>query len=266
MKKILLLFLVVSSFGFAQVNNYSVGQTVANFTVTDTDGNTHSLYDITASGKYVFVDFFFTTCVPCQTTQKYFNELHDKYGCNEGEIYTLSISGYAADNDIKVINFENTYGGPFKHSPAVSPEGGGAAVVSQFGINAFPTYCLIGPDNKLVNKDIYPIYNVGTFENAFPAGFAPDPMECTDGEMGVSDLSFNEVNIYPSVTNGPLYIALNKAGQTSISVFNMEGKEVFKTTANQKEIQLDLKLAAGVYIVRIQTEDKRVETKRFVIK
>ena len=43
---------------FAQVTGYSVGDVVDNFTVTDVNGNEHSLYDITASGQYVYLDFF----------------------------------------------------------------------------------------------------------------------------------------------------------------------------------------------------------------
>ncbi len=64
----------------AQLQGYSVGQTVNDFTVTDTQGNTHNLYSITASGKHVVLDFFFDTCPPCQQTQPYLNQLHETYG------------------------------------------------------------------------------------------------------------------------------------------------------------------------------------------
>ena len=63
------------SFGQSTIAN---GTTVNNFTVTDTDGNEHDLYTITASGKYVFLDFFFDTCPPCQSTTPIFNEIGAK--------------------------------------------------------------------------------------------------------------------------------------------------------------------------------------------
>lgn len=266
--KHLLLFtslILGSFFGIAQVNAYNVGDVVDNFTVTDTDGIEHNLYDITASGKHVVLDFFFTTCGPCQQTQKYFNELYDKYGCNQGEIYTLSISGYPGDNDAKVIQFENTYGGSFNHSPAVSPEGNGAAVVSNFGINSFPTYCIVGPDNKLTVKDIWPIYNVSNYENAFPNGFNPEPMECTT--MSVSDLNSSIFSLYPSVSKGQFQVNFQNSTNAKISVFSTSGQEVYSTSiSNKKNVSLDLKIPSGIYILKVSTSDNKIESKKFVIK
>jgi cytochrome oxidase Cu insertion factor (SCO1/SenC/PrrC family) len=54
---------------FAQVQNYVVGDTVDDFTVTDKEGVEWNLYDLAAQGKYVYLDFFLYTCGPCQTTQ-----------------------------------------------------------------------------------------------------------------------------------------------------------------------------------------------------
>lgn len=259
------LLILGSAIGFGQVNAYQVGDVVDNFTVTDTDGVEHTLYDITASGKHVVLDFFFTTCGPCQQTQKYYNELHDKYGCNQGEVYTISITGYPGDTDAKVIQFENTYGGPFNHSPAVSIEGNGTPVTSNFGISAYPTYCIIAPDNTLAVRDIWPISNVGSFENAFPSGFAPESMECT--EMGVSDLNSQVFSLYPTVSNGQINVNLEQSADSKISVYSMLGQEVYSNSFNaQKNIQLDLKLSSGVYIMKVATSNKQVETKKFIIK
>ncbi len=42
----------------AQIQGYGVGDTVDNFTVTDTNGNTHDLYAYAEAGKYILLDFF----------------------------------------------------------------------------------------------------------------------------------------------------------------------------------------------------------------
>lgn len=90
MKKITLLLFFFAGIASAQTSNYQNGDVVDDFTVTDTDGVEHNLYSITAQGKYVWLDFFFVDCCPCRQTAPIFNEFYDKYGCNAGDVYTLS--------------------------------------------------------------------------------------------------------------------------------------------------------------------------------
>ncbi|MAO07972.1 MAG: hypothetical protein CL596_04590 [Alteromonas sp.] len=268
MKKIIL-FLGLASLsfvGFSQANNYQNGDTVNDFTVTDTDGVTHNLYDITASGKYVFVDFFFDTCPPCQQTQPIYNELHDKYGCNEGDIFVISINN-GTDTNAEVIAFENTYGGPFEHAPAVGIEGGCAAVDNDFGVNAYPTYCLIGPDNKMVERDIWPISDVSTFEGAFPAGFDPEPMECTPLSVVENTLTPNGVTLYPNpVTSNEVFkINLPSSMKSQVIIYNLLGKQVYSQSFETATIVIRQKLEAGSYFVKIASDFGTVN-KAFLVK
>lgn len=256
MKKITLLFLTFA-FGFTvlgQTNNYQNGDVVNDFTVTDTEGVVHNLYDITASGKYVFLDFFFDTCGPCQNTQPIYNELHDKYGCNEGEIFVISINN-GTDNNAEVIAFENTYGGPFNHSPAVSNEGNSAAVDTDFGVAAYPTYCLINPDNEMVNRDIWPIANVGTYEAAFPAGFEPEPMSCTI--LATTDYEQLSFSIYPNPNNGTnINVQLNSASSnTEVKIYSMLGRLLHTSIMTTIETSIATNLSAGTYLVTISNDE-----------
>ena len=175
--------LLLSTLSFGQVQNYNVGDVVNNFIVTDVHGVEHNLYEYTAQGKHVYLDFFFDTCVPCQTTTPIFNEFYDKYGCNEGDLIAISMNN-GTDGDAAVIAFEEQYGGPFNHSPAVSADGGAGAVDSDFNIAAYPTYCLISPENTLLENDIWPLTGVETFEATFPEDFDPPVMACS---LGITD-------------------------------------------------------------------------------
>lgn len=267
MKKLLFFALIAFgiSFSNAQVGTYNVGDVVGDFTVTDTKGNVHNLYDITASGKYVFIDFFYTECGYCMVSQKYFNELFDKYGCNSGDIFTISVSTMTYDTNSKIEQYETTYGGTFHHAPAAGVEGGANEVCDQYGVDMYPTYCLIGPDNKLVDGDIYPIASVQTYENAFPDGFDPQPMECT---MSASDVEANMVSLYPSVSNGSFTIALPKVLNATVQVMDLSGKQVFsKKFEAVSKANLQLNVPSGIYLVKVTTNDKQANlTQKIIIK
>ena len=42
---------------------------------------------------------------------------------------------------------------------------------------------LIGPDNKLIEQDIYPIGCVSVLEATFPSGLSPAPTACSSLEV-----------------------------------------------------------------------------------
>lgn len=266
MKKILLSFAVALGTAFgsnAQVQNYSVGQTVSDFTVTDIHGATHQLSAITGSGQWVLLDFFFTTCPPCQGTVPIFSELHQKYGCNAGDLFCLSVD--TGDSNAEVEGFENTYSTSSGHNPAPAvsgTEGGGNAVVSNFGVGAFPTYCLIGPDMKIRNLDIWPVSSVADFENAFTsAGFTPTAMSCP---LAVNELtaSLNDAKLFPnpSAAATTLSVNLEASVDVSVKVYNMVGAEVATMNFNGSEgvnaFELNTTdLSDGQYIVSVTLGD-----------
>jgi len=256
MKKIFtILSAVLFSTGlFAQVNGYSAGDTVEDFTVTDINGNEYSLYEITASGKYVYLDFFFDTCPPCQATTPIFNEFHDKYGCNEGDIFMMSVNN-GSDSDAEVAAFEEAYGGSFSHAPAISTDGGAGAVDTRFQISAYPTYCMIGPDNKLVVGDIWPLDNVGTFEATFPADFEPAVMECSIVNS-VQDEVAIDFKVFPNPNTGAaINITLDEyADQANINIYNVVGALVYTQKTTGSTYTINTELPKGSYIINITTE------------
>jgi thiol-disulfide isomerase/thioredoxin len=250
--------------GNAQVQGYSVGQTVSDFTVTDVHGNTHTLSDITNSGKLVVIDFFFANCGPCQGTVPFFSELHEKYGCNEGDIFCISIS--SQDDDAAVLQFENTYAtqGGFAPAPAVSTtQGGGAAVVSAFNPSAYPTYCIVGADMKLKNGDVWPVSSVADLEAGITgAGVTPTVMSCGALSTENITMALNEVGLFPNpATNATsLSVTLENTKDVKVVVTDMLGAKVAAMSfegvegANDFEIATD-ELSAGQYLVSVSLGD-----------
>jgi len=146
------------SFTIVSLNAQTSLTTAVDFTVTDVHGETHNLFSILDEGKHVIVDFFYTTCGPCQASVPTMNQAYTDYGCNTGEIFFLSIDN--GDTDAQVLQYENQFGGLF---PSVSGiDGGGNLVVSNYGIGAYPTVILIAPDRSILEQDIFPVSNITT--------------------------------------------------------------------------------------------------------
>ena len=272
MKKpiLILTFLATSLFASAQANSYPNGSTVANFTVTDINGVSHSLYDYTAQGKYVVLDFFFTTCPPCQATARYFNQLHETYGCNTADLVCLTIDR-GESNATAVAAYENTYGGTYAHSPAIPGEGGSAAVKNAFGVSAYPTYCLIGPDNKMVQNDMWPISSMASFVSYFPTGGVIQPAACATSVPEIQTARI--ISIHPSPSTGAVTIEMNGmgSGNVSLDLFDMLGQQVRTISlggvvngALRQSVDLG-DLGNGQYLCRFITNDGRREVRRLVI-
>jgi thiol-disulfide isomerase/thioredoxin len=262
MKKIIFIVSLFTSVMSAQVTGYNLGDAVDDFTVTDVEGIEHNLYAYLSEGKYVYLDFFFDTCGPCQATTPIFNEFYDKYGCNVGDVVAISINN-GSDSDAEVIAFENNFGGPFNHAPAVSADGGAGAVDDDFGISAYPTYCLIAPNTTLIESDIWPLSSVGDFEVTFPTGFDPPALSCS---LGVADaINADNFILYPTVSSGKaINIVLNEQVDTVIYVYDVAGRKVFYNNYSEKDIQFSLNVASGFYFVNIGFNNS-VLTKTIII-
>lgn len=249
-----ILFLFITQISYSQIQGYSVGDVVDDFTVTDIHGETLNLYTYTAAGKYVFIDFSFVTCPPCQQTAPIFNEFFDKYGCNNGEVICMSIFGTSYnDTDADVEGFENTYGGTFNHAPAASIEGGAGPVDTNFNPSQYPTVCLINPNNEILELDIWPISSIADLEAVFPADFNPTPMSCS----GASTNDFEQASIfsiYPNPYNGQeVSIKLMDSKSAEVTIYNILGAKVFSYQMTSSKQTINTDFNTGTYFVTIQT-------------
>lgn len=271
MKKMLLLGVIAfaSLTSSAQIQGYDVGDTVDNFTVTDTDGNTHDLYAYAEAGKYILLDFFFDTCGPCQITTPIFNEFYDKFGCNAGDVICISMNN-GSDSDEEVIAFEETFGGSFNHASAVSADGGAGDVAAAFNPYAYPTFTLISPDKVMINDDIWPLADVTSLEAAFPDGVLNE-MPCSVN-VTESSVELNLDRVYPNPTSGNVTIEFTTttAQRAQITVINLVGEQVavlFEGTlmAGQHREVTDLSdLASGIYMLRIDMAGQTATRKLIV--
>jgi len=159
MKKALTLILALA-IGFGLKAQCPLTQAV-DFTATDVHGTEVHLFDILDGGQYVLIDFFFTTCGPCQQATPKVVESYYAMGCNMHDVFYMEIA--TGDSDAACLNWVNTYGVEY---PTISGQSGGTAICNQYGIPAYPTLILIAPDRSILIQDLWPINNAQTIITA----------------------------------------------------------------------------------------------------
>ena len=155
MKKLFTLILALA-FGFGLKAQCPL-TTAVDFTATDVHGTEVHLFDILDGGQYVLIDFFFTTCGPCQQATPKVVESYYAMGCNMHDVFYMEIA--TGDSEAACLNWVNTYGVEY---PTISGEAGGTAICNQYQIPAYPTLILIAPDRSIVIQDLWPISNAQT--------------------------------------------------------------------------------------------------------
>ena len=106
MKKLLLAICTFSTF---TLNAQTTLTTAVDFTAKDIDGNTFNLFDKLDQGKFVFLDFMFTTCGPCQNTGPKLHEAFITYGANAPTAPMFFVSINRDDNNSVMHSWETTY-------------------------------------------------------------------------------------------------------------------------------------------------------------
>ena len=241
----LLCFLVLSYSTGAQVGNPA-----PNFTVTDTEGETHTLYEYLDSGKTVVLDFFFTTCGPCQFYSPQVNLAYEKYGCNTANVFFLSIDYH--DTNAEVIAYDQQYNIEY---PSISGlNGGGDNVVSLYGVFSFPTFYVIDGSKTIVEQIDPPTLQV--FDYRFQQ-LGIQPAECAVTATKETR-NTEQLALYPNPVAGNNLNVQLPAEVTGTGKFeilditgrSLQGNQIELTGSQVMELQIG-DLPSGVYLLKI---------------
>jgi thiol-disulfide isomerase/thioredoxin len=231
-----------------------VGTTAPDFTVTDTHGETHRLYDYLNDGKFVILDFFFTTCGPCIYYSPQVNLAYEKYGCNSADVVFIAID--FDDTNAEVIAYDEEYGIEY---PSISgKDGGGNAVVNAYNVLAFPTFYVIDSTKTIVHEIDPPTLQV--FDYYLPQ-FGIEAAPCLSNNKEVQTI-FKEANIHPNpVSRNFITVSNLEPGEYDYSVYFSNGKLLFKEVplmVTDGVVNLDLDLpAAGFYHLSFKKKDNK---------
>ncbi len=261
MKKLLLLIVSVLLFGgtFAQTTLTEA----VNFHVKTIYGEPIWLFPLLDDeNKIVVVDFFSTTCGPCQDYAPDFQACYENFGYNEGNVYFMGIN-WGNDNE-GVREFDSIFGLTFP--TASGSQGGGNIVYGDYEILSYPTVIVITPDHSIVEQYIwYP--DEENITNAVIA--AGGILVNTDENVSIK----SNVTVYPNpvIGKGTIKFDLQSPANINLSIYNLLGKQVFamEEFVNQKgKVQLGFfvdNLENGLYFVKLTSDNQDIATTRISV-
>lgn len=211
---------------------YKIGDVMYDFTLTDIEGNTLSLYELLETKKAVILNFWYTTCSACYYEFPYMVEAYDStYTDANDEIrkYSDDIAiiavnpGFAGDGDTleEIINFAESMGLNFnvaldydqdESSITLDP-----ALTLMFGVAAYPTTVIIDSYgliaevgegavtdtskwtqtfDKYLDENYYPTYTGNVEQDAF---VEPDIEQAPSSEL---EAAVNGTNYDKTKFNG----------------------------------------------------------------
>jgi thiol-disulfide isomerase/thioredoxin len=265
MKKLLL---TIFAFSAIAVNAQTSLTTAVDFTAKDIDGNTFNLFNKLDEGKYVFIDFFFTSCGPCQITAPKLHEAFITYGANAPTAPMYFVSINRDDNNATMHTWESTYMDPTGPYPRGisgtegSATGGPQTFSATYGVNAYPTMILIAPNRQVVEQDIWPISTAADFAPFFTAH------SIFPGVAGISNAVVNSnISIFPSPANNEVTLNVTGNKLNGLRMLDMLGNLVlaqnFDNAQQSKTINIS-NLKAGVYFAEVRINNTELVIKKFV--
>ena len=244
-------------FLFITINTVLTGQTAPNFTVTDSWGNTHRLYeDYLDQGTTVVLKIFFVACPPCNTIAPHLEPLYQEWGGGEGDVEFIELSILQGDSDTEVnaykASHQTTYpaaGGQGNSVPATAPYTSG-----EFGLwTGTPTFVVIAPDRTL-DYDVYGFGIDGTIA-AIDAAIAATGAQGL--ETGINDTgASNKVKLISNVISDQWVLEMGEEGNYQVSILNAAGRHIESrtiTTGSDNQASINLShLLPGTFVCSIQ--------------
>lgn len=120
-------------------DSYDVGDYIANFTLTDVEGNKYELYSLLSEKKVVILNFWFYGCGPCAAE---FPALNASYLNYRDVAEVLAINDYPRETVEHVTSYES-YRGFTLDMPLFKTEYGSEVSLARFPSDGYPTTVII---------------------------------------------------------------------------------------------------------------------------
>ncbi len=227
------------------------------FSVKTTESETIHLFPLLDNNKIVVIDFFSTSCGPCQTFAYDFELAYQNFGSNEGNVFFVGIN-YNSDNQ-GVRIFDSTFNITLPSASGI--EGGGNAVYEAYQISAYPTVIVITPDRQIVEQFIWE----PTEENITNA-----VVEAGGLLVGNQELSADYIDIYPNPAHQEISIQISHdfTSEMHFAIFDLRGKKIKSGLIPENKNPIFKLLVSdvenGLYLLRLESENQILTKKVFI--
>ncbi|NOU48367.1 MAG: T9SS type A sorting domain-containing protein [Bacteroidales bacterium] len=232
------------------------------FNVKTLESETIRLFPLLDAGNIVVIDFFSTSCGPCQTFAYDFEMAYQNFGSNQGNVFFLAIN-YNSDNE-GVRIFDSIFHITLPSASGI--EGGGNAVYESYQISAYPTVILITPDHQITEQFIWE----PTAENITNAVVNAGGTLVGESENG---FDFNRVSLFPNPVNDVLNLRFvaKQTGAFSYRIIDLSGRVCLRgdnlsvsVGSNQRIVDVK-RLPAGVYFLEQTINNDHVISNKIVV-
>ena len=127
-----------------------IGKPVIDFTLKDASGKTVSLSDF--KGKYVFLDFWASWCIPCRKENPNVKAQYEKYKNKNFTVLSVSMDKAEA-RKAWTEAIEKDGIGMWTH--LIDEAGFAGTVAKSYYITSIPTNFLISPEGKFLGRNLY---------------------------------------------------------------------------------------------------------------
>ena len=247
-------------------------QTAPDFTVTDSWGQTHSLYaDYLNQGKTVVLKIFYVACPPCNSIAQFLEPLYQDWGGGEADVQFIELSIKQTDTDALVNGYKSMHSTTY---PAAGGQGGSVAATVPYTNGTFglytgtPTFVVIAPDGT-VQYDVYGVGNSGTvaaLDAAIAATGADGSITSVEENIHVKHLML----VSNLISEELVLQSINLSGDYKLEILNASGISAMETTANFTKgtvTNIDVaSLTPGIWICRIKDHNDRFMASYLFIK
>ena len=224
---------------------HSFAQAPPDFTLYDQDSIAWNLYGELGKGNTVLLDFFYASCVPCQTYTPEIEMIFQDYGSGTGSLVVLGISD--RDNNAALASFDSTYGVSY---PTGGTQGNGNTITNDyklwFPFFFWPNYAVVCTDTSIF-WGVNPSIGMAELRNK---------IDTCDIVTSIDKYAFKNKGrlIYPNPTEGFVNLDLSTIENetTSLALYNIHGVLLKKIQVQKGRIRWDVReFQSGYYLIEM---------------